>query len=468
MPRPGPRSLLVLLWDELKRDTLRLYGGPVATPGCECLAARGVTFDRLYCATPLCVPTRPSMMGGRWPHAHGAVSFGKSHELLNPGEQLLFDRLLDAGYHVGYEGIWHINRRPEDDRSGEMAYFKPTGFCREQYRQVLAEQGRIDSDAFGTCTYLTENGVVDARLSVPLPARWKGPIEDHLDYQHADNIAQFIRGAPEDRPFAAFCSLGVPHPPLLVPDRFMDSFDPARIAPPPGFGMDRTELPRAVAQAPGYQAVADWGWDRWAEAIAAYYGFVAFGDACLRVVLDALEQSGRADDTIILMTSDHGEMLGSHTMYQKGCMYNDAIRLACVMAGPGIADGRRGQLASQTDLAPTLLELLGLPALPDAQGVSLVSVLEDETAPGHPYTFSEFNGHLDGGYSIRCCVSQTHKYVYYHGDGTEQLFDLVTDPSELTNVAGDPAYAEVRARMRSAMAAWMEQTGDFIKAQWPG
>ncbi len=468
MPTRSARSLLVLLWDELKRDTLRLYAGPVSTPACERLAQRGITFDRFYCATPLCVPTRPSMMGGRWPHAHGSVSFGKQHEVLHRGEQLLFDRLLDAGYHVGYEGIWHINRHPDDDRSDEMAYFRPTGFCREQYRQTLAEQGRTDGDGSGSCTYLTEHGVVDASLSVPLPARWTGSIEEHLDYQHAHNIAEFIRGAPDDRPFAAFCSLGIPHPPLLVPDRFMDMYDPARITPPPGFGMARADLPWAVAEAPGYQAVADWAWDRWAEAIAAYYGFVAFGDYCLQVVLDALGQSGREDETLVVMTCDHGEMLGSHGMYQKGCMYDDAIRLACVMAGPGMPAGRRGQLASQTDLAPTLLELLGLAPLPDAQGGSLVPMLGDPATSVHPYTFSEFNGHMDGGYSVRCCVSDTHKYVYYHGDATDQLFDLGADPHELTNVARDPGYAEVRARMRSAMATWMEQTGDFIRAQWPG
>ncbi len=467
MPESGARNLLVLLWDELQRDALRLYGGPVAAPACEALAARGVTFDRLYCATPLCVPTRPSMMGGRWPHAHGAVSFGKDHQTMKRGEQLLIDRLLDANYHVAYEGIWHINRHPDDDRSAEMAHFNPTGFCRQQYSQMLIAEGGTEGDQFGPCTYRTENGLIDATLSVPVPLRWTGPIEEHLDYQHARTIADFIGTAPSDRPFAAWCSLGVPHPPLLVPDRFMDMFDPADIEQPPGFDIERDDLPWAVAQAPGYQVMADWAWEQWARAIAAYYGFVAFGDYCMQVVLDALEKSGRIDDTLVLMTCDHGEMLGSHGMYQKGCMYDDAIRLACVMAGTDLPVGRRGQLASQTDLAPTVLDMLDLPPLHDAQGKSLAPVIEDQSHRLHPYTFSEFNGHVDGGYSIRCCVSETHKYVYYHGDEIDQLFDLVADPDELTNLAGDPASAPVQAQMRAAMATWMEQTGDFITPQWP-
>ncbi len=462
-----PRNLLILLWDELQRDTLGLYGGPVPTPACDALGQRGVVFDRYYCANPLCVPTRPSMAGGRWPHAHGSRSFGKGYDTMHPGEKLLFDRLLDADYHIGYEGIWHIIRAPQDDRSDEFAYFKPTGFAREQYLEMLIEQGGKDGDQSGPAKFVSDDGVIEASLSIPVPARWTRPLEEHLDMQHALNIADFIRNAPEDRPFAAWCSLGVPHPPLLVPDEFMDLFDAADMTPPPGFGEDRSAMPEAVAEAPGYQCIADWGWDRWAPAIAAYWGFVAFGDACHQVLLDALEDSGRADDTLVIMTCDHGEMLGAHNLYQKGCMYRDAIRLPFVISGPGIEPGRRSQLASQTDMAPTVLELLGLPPLSRAQGQSLVPIIADEKAPGPDYTFSEFNGQIEGGFKERCCISERYKYAYYHGDPIDQLFDLHNDPDELNNLATDPAHAEVRRQMRAALADWMAATDDYIEPHWP-
>ena len=210
-------------------------------------------------------------------------------------------------------------------------------------------------------------------------------------------------------------------------------------------------MPEAVAEAPGYQSVADWDWDRWAPAIAAYYGFVAFGDACHKVVLDALEESGRADDTLVVMTCDHGEMLGSHSMYQKGCMYDEAILLPFVIAGAGIEPGRRSQLSSQTEMAPTILELLDLPPLTEAQGRSLVPVIRDENVPGPQYTFSEFNGQIDGGFKERCCISARYKYAYYHGDPLDQPFDLEKDPG-----LGDGRAVEVVVRPVSSVRPWGE------------
>jgi len=467
MSDPRPRNLLVLLWDELQRDTLGLYGGPVPTPACDGLAERGVVFDRYYCANPLCVPTRPSMMGGRWPHQHGSVTFGKEYATMKPGEELMIDRLADAGYHIGYQGIWHITRAPEDDRSAEYALFKEEGFAREQYLEMLIEQGGKDGDQSGPVNFHSDHGTIEGKLSIPVPARWTRPIEEHLDMQRAHSIADFILNAPDDRPFAAWCSSGIPHPPLLVPEEFVDLFDSTDMTPPPGFGEDRCGMPDAVAKAPGYQCIADWGWDRWAVAIAAYYGFLAFGDACHRVVLDALEQSGRAEETLVVMTCDHGEMLGAHNMYQKGCMYEDSIRLPFVIAGPGIAPGRRGQLASQTDMAPTILELLGLPALKEASGKSLVPIIRDAAAPGPEYTFSEFNGEIDGGNKIRTCISERYKYSYYHEDPIDQLFDLDEDTDELSNLATDPDYADITREMQTVLARWMRETDDYITPQWP-
>ena len=114
MSGSGSKNLVVILCDQLQRQTLGAYGGRIPTPRLDRLAERSAVFQEFYCATPLCVPTRPSMMTGRWPHAHGATTFGPGYETINAGEQLLTDVLMDYGYHVGYEGIWHVNRRDVD------------------------------------------------------------------------------------------------------------------------------------------------------------------------------------------------------------------------------------------------------------------------------------------------------------------------------------------------------------------
>ncbi len=457
-------NLLVLLCDQLQRDVTGPWAGPVLTPHWSRLAGESAVFDRFYCATPLCIPTRPSMMTGRWPHAHGSTSFGEGYATMNPGEELLIDRLHDAGYRVGYQGIWHINRAEGEDRSGEYAHFDAGGFPYREHEAMMAEQGIEPGSQRGAVRTRTDGGHHDWALSIPVPAKWTRPTEEHPDTVRAWAIADFILDAPPARPFAAWCSLGAPHPPLLVPEPWLSMFDPGDVEPPPGFDASADDLPEAVADAPGRQAVRGWGWEQWARGIAAYLGFVAFADACHGVVLDALARSGRARDTLVMMTGDHGEMLGAHGLYQKGVLYDRACRLPLMMRGPGIAPGRRTQLASHVDLAPTVLDLLGIPPLARAQGKSLAPMLRDPDAPGPEFTFIEFNGHIDGGYHVRGVVTERHKYVHYHEEPErDQLFDLAADPDELHNLASNAAHTGVRAHLQAALAEWMRDTGDFFQ-----
>ena len=458
-------NLVVLLSDQLQRDLMGPYGGPVPTPNWDRLAETGVVLDRYYCATPLCVPTRPSMMSGRWPHAHGSLSFGAGCDTMNEGEELFIDRLHDAGYHVGYEGIWHINRPAADDRTAEYAHFASLNFPYGEHTQMLLAQGGQDGSQRGHVRTPTTEGLKDWEFSIPVPAQWTRPIEEHPDMVWAGHIADFILNAPADKPVGAWCSSGAPHPPLLVPEPYLSMFAPADMEPPPGFGEDMSQMPEAIAQAAGRQATRDWGWEKWSVGIAAYWGYVAFVDACHGVVLDALEQSGRRDDTIVIMTSDHGEMLGAHNLYQKSVLYDHAIRLPFIINGPGIAPGRRDQLSSHVALAPTVLEMLGMAPLPNVQGESLVPILRDPSLPGRDYMFVEFNGHFTGGRKIRGAVSRRYKYVYHHED-IDQLFDLENDPGELNSLINEPRYADVIREMRAHMLQWMQETGDFLTPIW--
>ena len=461
MPRRDAPNLLVLLCDQLQRDVLQSWGGPVGAPHLTSLAADSAVFDRFYCATPLCVPTRPSMMTGRWPHAHGSISFGEGYATLNRGEELLIDRLHDAGWQVGYDGIWHINRPPGEDRSAEYPFFMAGGFPYKEHEEMMAEQGIEAGSQRGDVRTRTDEGWHEWGFSIPVPARWARPVQEHPDMVRAGNIARLILDTPVDRPFAAWCSLGAPHPPVLVPEPHLSLFRPEVIEPPPGFDLDPSSLPEGVALAAGRQATAHWGWEQWSRGIAGYLGSVAFADECLGVVLDALERSGRADETLVIFTSDHGEMLGAMRAYQKGVLYDRACRLACMMRGPGVTPGRRGQLANHVDLAPTVLDLLGLEPLQRAQGQSLVPVLRNPDAPGREHTFVEFNGYISGGWRMRAAVSERLKYVYHEGD-RDQLFDLQRDPDELVNRADDPACGAVVSELRQALRQWMAETGDFI------
>lgn len=466
MTSPKPRNLLVLFCDQLQRNVLGPYGGRVPTPTWDRLASSGVVFDHFYCASPLCVPARASLMTGRWPHANGAICFGKGYEALHPGEELLIDRLLDAGYHVGYEGIWHIHRPEGEGRTEGYARFNPASFPYREHLRMLMAQGGKEGEQVRIVRTPSDDGVEAWTFSVPVPARWTDGAEAHPDMILARNAADFIRSAPADRPFATWCSLGGPHPPILVPDPYYGLFSPDAMAPPASFGEPSEGLPRSVWDGPGAQSVRDWTWERWAVAAAAYRGFVAFIDACFGVVLDALKVSGRADETVVVATCDHGEMLGAHNIYQKGVFYDESVRLPCVLAAPGVGQGRRAQIASQVDLAPTLLDLLGLPPLEKAQGQSLLPSLKDPAVRGQDAVFMEFNGDIKGGVYTRGMVTEQFKYIYHHED-LDQLFDLRLDPAEMRNLARDPRYAGERQRLRGRLTRWMAETGDFLKPVWP-
>jgi arylsulfatase A-like enzyme len=401
-------------------------------------------------------------MSSLWPHAHGALCFGEGYDTLRPGVELLIDRLQDAGYHVGYEGIWHIRRPPEEERSSTYAWFRPCSFPYQPHRERLRAEGRDEGEASRPVRTPKDDGTWrEWRFSVPVPARWAGPLEEHPDMACARSVADFIRRAPVSRPLAVWCSFAGPHPPLLVPEPYASLFSPEDIEPPPNWDDALQDAPRAVVEAPGRQAVRDWTWPQWACAIAAYRGYVAFLDACFGVVLEALEETGRLDETLIVATTDHGEMLGAHRLYQKGVLYDEAIRLPWILAGPDIVPGRRDQLVSQVDLAPTVLEWLGLPPLSTAQGESLTPILRDPEAPGRECIFAEFDGYFQGGFHLRCAITSRYKYIWAYRDG-EQLFDRQQDPHELHNRANDASLASLRADLRARLRRWMEDTDDFL------
>ncbi len=447
-------NLLVILADQLQRQALGCYGGP-DTPHLDRLAERSVVFDRAYCATPLCVPTRPSIQTGLYPHRHGSRSFGADHQVLRPGQPLLVDHLAAAGYTVGYDGIWHVNRAESDRPRQEQTFaiLREGTFPYQPFRDLFVRQGGRDGAQRAPVRTRTDHGWHDWTFSLPLPATWTGPPAEHPDRARAERVATDLRAA--DGPFAWFCSFAAPHPPLLVPAEYCGRRDPARFAPPVSLGQDPATLPEQVREAPGAQATRGWTWAEWAWCVAAYHDYVAFLDDNVGLLLAALDQAGLADSTVVLFLADHGECLGAHNLYQKGVAYEESSGIPLLLEAPGLGAGRRGEPVSQVDLAPTLLELLGLPAPDEGHGRSLLQPIRREAVG------IEFNGYLDGGPAWRALASERYKYVWYT-EGEEQLFDLADDPAEQRNLAAEPGRAMLLRALRGALREWQAETADDL------
>jgi len=450
---PGP-NLLLLLSDQLQRDRLSPWSGPVPMPALERLAATSLVFDRAYAACPLCVPTRPSIQTGLYPHGHGARSFGEGYQQVRPGTELLVDELAAHGYLVGYDGLWHVHRHADDQQrdAATFAWLRTDSFPYQDHSVRFAAQGGEPGRERARVTTPTDAGPKTWGFSVPRPAIWDDPIEAHPERRLARRCAESLLDVPDDQPFAITCSFAAPHPPLLPPREFWETTpetaSPANAAP---LGDD---APEAVRDAPGAQSVRDWTAAEWSQARRGYDAYTRFLDSNLGLVLDALDQSGRADETVVVFVADHGECLGSHGLYQKGVPYEEAAGVPLLLRAPDLSPSRCDQPVSQVDLAPTLRALLGLPARP-SHGMDLLSGFERDSVG------VAFDGYIQGGWHWRAIVSAQEKYARFD-DGSEQLFDLCTDRLELDNLAGRPEAIDRLTAARLALAAWQAETDDDL------
>ena len=448
---PGP-NLLLILSDQLQRDRLSPWSGPLPMPALNQLADGGRIFSRAYAACPLCVPTRPSIQSGLYPHTHGATSFGESHFRMRPGVSLLVDELSAAGYTVGYDGLWHVRRHAVDAGRDETAFawLREESFPYQAHVERLVAQGGQEGSQRSPVTTPTDAGERHWSFSTPRPAIWHDPIEEHPERRLARRCAESIGELPVGTPFAVTCSFAAPHPPLLPPVEFWESTGET---PPPANASPPNDAPEAVRNAPGAQAVRDWTEPDWRAARRGYDAYTRFLDSNVAILLHALDQSGHGSDTVVVFLADHGECLGAHGLYQKGVPYEEAAGAPLLMRGPGIDPGRTTAPVSQVDLAPTIRTLLDLPARP-SHGVNLLQPLTRDAVG------VTFDGYIDGGWHWRAMVAPTWKYARFQ-DG-EQYFDLVADPLELVNLAGRPEAADQLRRARERLAAWQRETGDEL------
>ena len=435
-------NVLVICSDQHRRDGAGCYGQPlVKTPHLDRLAAAGTRFTRAYAADPCCVPTRASMQTGRWVHRLGTWSSGEPYDGSVPGWGHLLRR---AGRETVSIGKLHFRSGADDN-----------GFARELLpMHVVGGAGFVSSMVRDRRDAYPENRDFAAAVGAGESSYTR------YDRRVRRQACRWLtETAPKlDGPWALFCSFVAPHYPLIAPAAFYGLYPHDAVAMPRLRGA--RERPRHPVLDVWQQV---WDYDRHfrdeahiREAIAAYWGLVSFLDDNIGRVLAALERSGQAGDTLVIYTSDHGEMLGDHGLWTKMNMFEEAVAVPLIAAGPGMAAGAVCDApVSHVDLQPTILSAHGLAA--EAEGGALPGIaLQDLAQGGHEEraVISEFHeaGAITGMFMLRW---RRWKYVAYPG-WPPQLFDLAGDPGEARDVAGDPAHAEALA----ACAARLRQILD--------
>jgi arylsulfatase A-like enzyme len=431
---PSRPNVLFIAVDDLNDWVGPLGGHPqVKTPNFDRLAARGTTFTNAHCQAPLCNPSRTSLMTGRRPSTTGiyglAPWFREVPSLV--GLPTIPRWFSEAGYTTYSAGkIYHggYGRRPGD---GEFDHLGPPASA------APAPPGGGKLVVTPSANPLVDWGTFPHRD------------EDKGDYQIASWTADRLRelGGGGGEPFFLACGFFLPHVPCYATAQWFDLYPEESLVLPTAPADDRDDTPRSSwflhwdLPEPRLRFLQEA--DQWENLVRSYLACISFVDAQLGRVLDALDESGLADRTVVVLWSDHGWHLGEKLITGKNSLWEPSTRVPLIFAGPGVAAGARcGQPAELIDIFPALCDLAGLRHPIGLEGHSLAPQLADPEAPRESPAITTHN---PGNHGVR---TMDWRYIRY-ADGAEELYYLPDDPDELTNLAAGPAHAAKLADLRA-------------------
>ncbi|HUG90253.1 MAG TPA: sulfatase, partial [Planctomycetaceae bacterium] len=416
---------LMIAVDDLN-DWIGCLGGhpDTKTPNIDRLAKRGVLFTRSYCAAPACNPSRAALMTGIRPWTSGVYLNPQPWRPVLPDAVTLTQHFMAHGYEaVGCGKIFH--GRYNDPESWH-AYGRQTGDPKPMPRVANDPRSRA-------------GGIVWGVLDVP--------DEEMNDYRVASYAIDYLERSHE-KPFFLACGIFRPHMPWQVPRKYYDMYPVDEIAMPTVLDTDLDDVPQAgvrMARPEGDHAtMLETG--NWRYAVQAYLASITFADAQVGRLLEALDASPHADNTIVILWGDHGWHLGEKQHWRKFALWEEATRAPLLIAAPGVT--KPGSVCERTvdfmSVYPTLAELCGLPPREGLDGVSIVPLLKD---PQSEWNRPAITTHGRGNHAVR---SERYRYIRY-ADGSEELYDHESDALEWKNLAGDPALAAVKREL----AAWL-------------
>lgn len=435
-------NILLVMADQLAPQTMPAYGHPVVqTPHLDRLASEGVVFENAYCNFPLCSPSRASMLAGRLPSRIGiydnAVEFPASVPTFNHHLRLAGYRtcLAGKGHFVGPDQLHGY-----EDRVTTDVY--PADF-------LWSPDWNLDGETWLEW-YHSMRAALDAG---EFPRSVNIAYDDEVEFEALRWLQEHAAG-DDGRPFALTVSFSSPHDPYLAPSRWWNLYRDEDIDLPavPDIPLDdRDPHSRRHWYLTGRhrEEVAESDLVRMRR---AYYALVSYVDAKMGRLMESLEEMGVADSTMVVFTSDHGDMLGERGMYFKMSFYEWSARVPMIVRAPFARQGARvAACTSLLDLMPTLLETAGADVPDEAEGRSLVPLMtgEGEGEAERP-VFAEY--HAEGSLAPMMMVRRGAWKLMASPCDPTLLYNLDTDPQELVNLAEDPASAEVRTQLEKLLA----------------
>lgn len=482
-------NLLFLYTDEQRRDSLTVHGNRDGVmPNVDALASRSTVFDRAYCAEPVCTPGRGSIVSGLYPHAHGATV---NNMAMRRDVCCLPEMVTPSRYVCGHFGKWHLG----DEIFAQHGFTDWRGTEDTYHMSYSPPVKEFGPERSSYHHWLVSHGVVPDDISSALPPERRHPAYENRffrDQMHrlpeelsrpkflADQAIDFI-GANRRRSWMLYVNFLEPHPPF---HSCRDSlYDPADVVLPeawkwrPGANMPLGLRLRSSEEGANERLLR--------ETVARYWGMCSLVDAHVGRILSALTAAGLDDNTLIVFTTDHGDMMGSHGLKGKGCMYEESAGVPLLVHMPGQTEQRTiGCPVSHIDIVPTLLEAMGEKPQRGLHGKSLASLIDgrDEQAgrdvfitwktgadevsnrrtlrPGQEAMCTIEEARAADTERMRTVIAEDGWKFTVNWLGIHELYDLGNDPNELRNVAGDRRHRDRVVDMSRRIAAWQRRVGD--------
>ena len=446
------QNLLVIMVDQLRYDCLGFTGCPASsTPNLDRLAREGAWFDRAYTSLPSCCPARQSFLTGLRPEQLGAYwNFDITLPVASiTPERFIWTQALKAqGYRMGYVGKWHVS-----------PIYTPLDFGYDVY---IPESSHADyiQEKYPGLTY------AEPYLGEPDPL----PLEDTPTHYLSQKAMELMEDmAAQGEPWHLRLDLSEPHLPCRPAAPFAGRVDPASLEPWGSFSEDFHKKPYIQAQQPVSWGLEDMAWSDWAPIVARYHEVISQMDDAVGRLLDKLRALGLEENTLVLFTTDHGDMGGSHRMIDKHyVLYEDVTHVPMILRAPGRThpNQRIADFTCHTlDIVPTLLEWMGTEGPAALQGQSLWPLIAGEAQSGRDQVISSGNGQQFGLYCQRMLREKRYKYIWNLTD-IDELYDLEQDPWELDNRISDPALAPLLADMRRRLYESLSRDGDPLAGIW--
>ena len=441
---PQRPNVLYIMSDDHAAHAISAYGSKInKTPNIDRIAREGMRFVNCFAVNSICTPSRAAILTGKYSHLNGVPVFNR----FDGSQPTLAKYLQAAGYYTGMIGKWHL-------------FSDPTGF---DYWNILPGQG-VYHDPF-----LIEMG---ERKKHP------GYVTDLI----TDFSIEFLKNRPKDKPFFLMCHHKAPHRPWQPDAKHARLYDNVDVPEPATFDDDYRTRSDAAREAtmridrdltsndlkqeppPGLSGVALKHW-RYERYIKDYLACIASVDDNVGRLLDYLEQSGLAKDTIVIYTSDQGFFLGDHNWFDKRFMYEESLRMPLLVRYPDHvkAGTVNDRMILNVDFAPTLMEFAGLKIPADIQGRSFALLLRGEqprdwrTSMYYRYYHYPQDHRVQPHYGLR---TERYKLIYFNKIDQWELFDLQKDQHELNNVSADPAYAETLGKLKGELQRLKKEMKD--------